>query len=39
MPIYLEAEEPDGTAYRWVIDSEILDRVIAIAGEPESIRC
>lgn len=38
MPVYLEAEEPDGTAYRWVIDSEALDRVVALLGEPETIK-
>jgi len=39
MPIYIEAEEPDGTAYRWVTDSDSLDRIIEMLGEPETIRC
>jgi len=38
MPVYFEAEEANGTAYRWVIDSEALDKVIAILGEPETIK-
>lgn len=39
MPIYIEAEEPDGTAYRWVTDSDALDQIIAMLGEPETIKC
>lgn len=38
MPIYFEAEEPDGTAYRWVLDSDTLDRVIEMLGEPETVK-
>ena len=38
MPIYFEAEEPDGTAYRWVLDADMLDRVIELLGEPETIK-
>jgi hypothetical protein len=38
MPIYFEAEEPDGTAYRWVLDSDALDRVIEMLGEPETVK-
>lgn len=38
MPIFFEAEEPDGTAYRWVLDAADLDRVIELLGEPETIK-
>lgn len=38
MPIYFEAEEIDGTAYRWVLDSEALDRVIELLGQPETVK-
>ena len=39
MPIYFEAEEPDGTAYRWVLDDESLDKVIELLGHPDTIKC
>lgn len=38
MPIYLEAEEPDGTTYRWIIDAVDFDRIVKILGAPETMK-
>jgi hypothetical protein len=38
MPIYFEAEEINGTAYRWVLDDDMLDQVIELLGQPETIK-
>jgi hypothetical protein len=36
--LFIEAEEIDGTAYRWVVTDAELDRLVEILGEPETIR-
>ena len=37
--IYLEAEESDGTAYRWIVTEDMFDRVTEILGTPDTVRC
>lgn len=39
MPVFFEAEEPDGTTYLWVLDDEDLGRVIEVLGHPDLVKC
>ncbi len=34
--LFIEAEELDGTAYRWILDGDILNQMIELLGEPET---
>ena len=36
--LFIEAEEMDGTAYRWVVAVEDLDRLVEVLGQPETVR-
>ena len=36
--LFIEAEEIDGTAYRWVATDLELHRLFEVLGEPETIR-
>lgn len=36
--LFIEAEEIDGTAYRWILDADVLVEMFALLGEPETIR-
>lgn len=38
MPVYFEAEQVDGTTYRWVLSSDDLEKVIGVLGDPETVR-
>jgi hypothetical protein len=36
MPVIIEAEDIDGNVYQWVSDSEMLEKLHAHMGEPDS---
>lgn len=37
MPVIVEAEDVDGTVYQWVVDSEMLEKLHAQMGKPDSL--
>lgn len=37
--IYIEAEEIDGSAYRWIVTEDMFDRVAEMLGTPETVKC